>query len=42
VAEQPAVEVPLSGERVFFPFTGEYWTDEMDDLVVVAEDRCVD
>jgi tetratricopeptide (TPR) repeat protein len=40
--EKPQVEVPLTGERVFFEFEGEYWTDELDDLIVVAEDRCVD
>jgi len=40
--EKPAVEVPLSGERVFYPFAGEFWTDELDDLLVIAEDRCID
>ncbi len=39
-AERPA----LTGAqpRVAFPFDGEYWTDELDDLVVLAEDRCID
>lgn len=41
-AEKPAVEVPLSGDRVFYPFQGEFWTDELDDLLVIAEDRCID
>ncbi len=40
--EKPAVEVPITGERVFYPFQGEYWTDELDGLVVIAEDRCID
>ena len=40
--EKPAVEVPLTGDRVFYKFNGEYWTDELDDLVVIAEDRCID
>ncbi|MDJ0764032.1 MAG: hypothetical protein QNJ97_13705 [Myxococcota bacterium] len=40
--EKPAVDVPLTGELVFYSFGGEYWTDEMDDLVVIAEDRCID
>ncbi|MEZ4466639.1 MAG: hypothetical protein R3F43_19875 [bacterium] len=29
------------GGDVRFGFTGEFWTDELDDLVVVAEDRCI-
>jgi tetratricopeptide (TPR) repeat protein len=40
--EKPAVEIPITGDRVFFEFEGEYWTDELDDLLVVAEDRCAD
>jgi hypothetical protein len=40
--EKPAVEVPLTGDRVFYPFQGEFWTDELDDLLVIAEDRCID
>ncbi len=40
--EKPAVDVPITGDRVFYPFQGEYWTDELDDLVVIAEDRCID
>jgi hypothetical protein len=40
--EKPAVEVPIRGDNVFYPFWGEYWTDEMDDLNVIAEDRCID
>ena len=40
--EKPAVEVPITGDRVFYPFQGEYWTDELDGLIVIAEDRCID
>jgi tetratricopeptide (TPR) repeat protein len=37
-----APEIPLGGDRVFFPFDGEYWADEIADLVVVLEDLCVE
>lgn len=40
--EKPKVDIPVTGERVFYPFGGEYWTDELDDFVVVAEDRCIE
>lgn len=40
--EKPAVEIPLTGEKVFYPFKREYWTDELDDLFLIAEDRCID
>ncbi len=40
--EKPAVDMPITGSRVFYPFTDEYWTDELDDLFVIAEDRCID
>jgi tetratricopeptide (TPR) repeat protein len=40
--EKPAVDIPITGDRVFYPFEGEYWTDELDGLVVIAEDRCID
>lgn len=41
-AEPVRVEIPLTGDKVFYRFDGEYWTDELDDLVVFAEDRCID
>lgn len=41
-SEKPAFEVPKTGSKVFYNFDGEYWTDELDDLMVVAEDRCID
>ncbi|MFU8802640.1 MAG: hypothetical protein ACNA8W_02415 [Bradymonadaceae bacterium] len=37
-----AFEVPTSGDRVFYHFDGEFWTDELDDLIVPLEDRCID
>jgi hypothetical protein len=40
--EKPAVVIPVTGEHAFYPFAGEYWTDEMDDLEVIAEDRCIE
>jgi len=39
-------ELPAPPKRTadlaFFSFDGEYWTDELDDLVVRVEDRCVE
>lgn len=29
-------------EQVMYQFRGEFWTDELDELVVAAEDRCID
>ncbi len=29
-------------EAVLYRFEGEFWTDELDDLVVTIEDRCID
>ncbi len=40
--EKPAFEIPKTGSKVFYSFNKEYWTDELDDLLVVAEDRCID
>ncbi len=36
----PSME--LAAEQAFFRFDGEFWTDELDDLHVFAEDRCID
>lgn len=41
-AERTGEEVSASGDRVFYTFIGEFWTDELDELVVQAEDRCID
>jgi tetratricopeptide (TPR) repeat protein len=38
----PQVEIPSGGDRVFYRFDGEFWSDELDDLLVTAEDRCID
>jgi hypothetical protein len=38
----PSPQVTTGGHRTFFHFENEFWTDELDDLVVVAEDRCID
>ena len=32
---------PISGPKAIYHFDGEYWTDELQDLIVVVEDRCV-
>jgi hypothetical protein len=40
--EKPAVVISAAGDKVSYDFTGEFWTDELDDLVVVLEDRCID
>lgn len=40
--EAPVAATPAGGDVAVFRFMGEYWTDELDDLVVVAEDRCVE
>jgi hypothetical protein len=40
--EAGALVVPPGGDRAFYNFEGEFWTDELDDFVVVVEDRCID
>lgn len=39
--EAPEVKIEASGERVFYRFVNEFWTDEVDDLLVRIEDRCL-
>jgi len=34
-------DVPLGSQAVYFRFDGEYWSDEIGDYTVLAEDRCV-
>ena len=41
-APSAVFEVPRGGEQVFYKFTGEFWTDEIDDLIVPLEDRCIE
>ncbi|MEE2758057.1 MAG: tetratricopeptide repeat protein [Myxococcota bacterium] len=38
----PAPVVTTGGRKAFFKFQGEFWTDELDDLIVVGEDRCIE
>jgi hypothetical protein len=34
-------EVPLGSDKVWFRFDGEYWSDEVGDYTVLADDRCI-
>ena len=38
----PPLDALATSAQVAFGFTGEFWTDELDELVVAAEDRCID
>jgi hypothetical protein len=40
--EPPPESVEASRARAVFPFDGEFWTDELDSLAVVLDDRCID
>jgi hypothetical protein len=40
--EAPPPKIQVGGKKVGYRFDGEFWTDELDDLVVFAEDRCID
>jgi len=42
VKEKPLIKVAPGGKNVFYGFVGEFWTDELDDLVVTLRDRCID
>jgi tetratricopeptide (TPR) repeat protein len=33
--------LPYGSPQVFFPFDGEYWSDELNDFAVLAGDRCL-
>ena len=33
--------LPYGSPQVFFPFDGEYWSDELNDFAVLADDRCL-
>jgi hypothetical protein len=35
------VKVPRGSKNVYYKFTGEYWSDELHDYSVLADDRCV-
>jgi hypothetical protein len=34
-------DIPAVSDRVYFRFDGEYWSDEINDYTVLADDRCV-
>jgi tetratricopeptide (TPR) repeat protein len=34
-------DLPSGSPQVFFPFDGEYWSDELNDFAVLADDRCL-
>jgi hypothetical protein len=36
-----AEDIPYGSQSVYFRFDGEYWSDEIGDYTVFAEDRCV-
>jgi hypothetical protein len=36
------IEESFGPDEILFVFQGEFWTDELDDLVVTMEDRCID
>jgi len=42
VEEKDPIDVSLREGHVFYTFEGEFWTDELDDIVVTIEDRCID
>jgi hypothetical protein len=42
VVRKKAAKVPISSERVYYIFGGEYWTDELPHYKFNIEDRCVD
>ena len=39
---QAAEEVPGGGDTVYYPFDGEFWTDELPYMRFLIQDRCVD
>jgi hypothetical protein len=41
-ALHPAPVVTTGGRKAYFKFQGEFWTDELDDIIVVGEDRCIE
>ena len=36
-----AGEMPYGSPNIYFPFDGEYWSDELNDFAVLADDRCL-
>ena len=39
--ETESVKIESVGDQTSYRFVGEFWTDELDDLVVVIPDRCL-
>lgn len=39
---QAAEEVPSGGPTVYYPFDGEFWTDELPHMRFLIQDRCVE
>jgi len=39
--EAPAPRIRADDDRVFYSFRNEFWTDEVDDLLVLIKDRCL-
>ena len=39
--EIESVSFEAGGDNISYRFVGEFWTDELDDLVVVIPDRCL-
>ena len=39
---KPAPKVPIASRRIYYRFTGEYWTDELPRYKFNIENRCVD
>lgn len=37
-----AEEVPSGGPRTYYPFDGEFWSDELPDMRFLIQDRCVE
>lgn len=42
VPERSARDLSAAGGSVTYEFRGEFWTDELDDLIVGIEDRCME
>jgi hypothetical protein len=38
----PELNQGFEAGQVAFPFDTEFWTDELDDIIVLVEDRCID
>lgn len=39
---QPAARIPRNGDKSYFAFDDEYWTDELENMRFLIQDRCVD